>query len=169
MIGLLLLRPIRVTNSVKRLRRLSGWQRIGITASVLWLILGAFWGYNEGHFRGYRAVVQWRIDCILALPVAPPLPLKNSGRGPIKQTPATQQEWDNATPLDSTMLHDDGVPSSDIPIADQNCIQRSNQLWPEVLRLSWKYAALFAFVPIALGWPTAYGIIALVRWIRNWF
>jgi hypothetical protein len=32
--------------------RLNGWQRIGVVASVLWAIGGAFWGFNIGYHEG---------------------------------------------------------------------------------------------------------------------
>jgi hypothetical protein len=48
--------------SVKRLRRLNGWHRVGITASILWLVVGAFWGYKVGHLEGTRI---WQLDCIV--------------------------------------------------------------------------------------------------------
>jgi len=50
------------------------------------------------------------------------------------------------------------------------CIQQSNWRWPFVNHntFAW-YTALYSLVPIVLGWITAYGIIALVRWIRTGF
>jgi hypothetical protein len=49
------------------------------------------------------------------------------------------------------------------------CSQEFNKFWPEAIRNHWNYAALLGLVPIPLGWLTAYGIIALVRWIRAGF
>jgi hypothetical protein len=53
-----------LSSSVKRVKRLGGWHRIGITASILWLVVGAFWGYKVGDLEGLRTVVYWRFDCI---------------------------------------------------------------------------------------------------------
>jgi hypothetical protein len=115
------------SSSAKRVKRLGGWHRIGITASILWLVVGAFWGYKVGDLEGYRTVDHWRYDCI----------------------------WDQHA-----------VPS---PSVSDWCIQESNKLWPALNRNTWTYTALYALVPIVLGWLTAYGIIALVRWIRTGF
>jgi len=140
--------------SVKRLRRLSGWHRIGITASILWLVVGAFWGYKVGDLEGYRTVVHWRIDCIAHNGVT---------------------EWDrDGNPINGPPQASGGGVQID-PVTGERftasdwCIQQSNRLWPAVNRNTWTYAALYALVPIPLGWLTAYGIIALVRWIRTGF
>jgi len=138
---------------VKRLRRLSGWHRIGITASILWLVVGAFWGYKVGDLEGNRTVVYWRFDCI--------------GHNGVT-------EWDrdgkpiNGPPQMYVQGFLDPVTGERLWVSDW-CIQQSNKLWPAVNRKTWTYTALYALVPIVLGWLTGYGIIALVRWIRTGF
>ena len=140
--------------SVKRPKRLGGWHRIGITASVLWLVVGTFWGYKVGDLEGLRHMVFWRSDC-------------NAQKG--------ITEWDeNGNPIGGPPqefmdgLHLDPVTGNRLTVEDW-CIQKSEKIWPEVHRITWTYTALYALVPIVLGWLTAYGIIALVRWMRTGF
>ena len=141
------------SSSAKRVKRLGGWHRIGITASILWLVVGAFWGYKVGDLEGYRAVVYWRSDCIA-----------NNG----------VTEWDrDGKPINGPpQAYTDGLLD---PYTRERhgvsdwCIQQSNRLWPAVNRNTWTTTALYALVPIPFGWLTAYGIIVLVRWIRTGF
>jgi hypothetical protein len=49
------------SSSVKRVKRLGGWHRIGITASILWLFFGAFWGSKAAD------IDRWRADCMIKL------------------------------------------------------------------------------------------------------
>jgi len=142
------------SSSVKQEKRLGGWHRIGITASILWLVVGAFWGYKVGDLEGDRTVVYWRSDCIAHKGVT---------------------EWDReGKPINGPPqmyvggLYIDPFTGERLTVSDW-CIQQSNKLWPEVNRNTWTYTALYALVPIPLGWLTAYGIIALVRWIRTGF
>jgi hypothetical protein len=181
------------SSSAKRVKRLSGWHRIGITVSILWLFFGAFWGYKVGDLEGTRTIVYWRSDCRGKY--------GSAVESPPSKAPVTAYDATGApTTLDmSTFSPDDvdGIPvKSPPPIpsitdkygghllldpdqqerlveayqrADDWCDQQSQQLWPAVHRKIWTYTALYALVPIVLGWLTAYGIIALVRWIRTGF
>lgn len=127
---------------------------MGITASILWVVVGAFWGYKVGDLERTRTIVHWRFDCI-----------GNNG----------VTEWDrNGRPINGPPkaytdgLHIDPVTGERLWVSDW-CTQQSNKLWPEVNRETWTTTALHALVPIPLGWLTAYGIIALVHWIRTGF
>jgi hypothetical protein len=142
------------SSSVKRVKRLGGWHRIGITASILWFLVGAFWGYKLGDLEGYRTVVHWRIDCIAHDGVTK---WDRDGK-PINGPPQAFRDGLQIDPFTGERL----TPSD-------WCIQESNKLWPALNRNTWTDTALYALVPIPLGWLTAYGIIALVRWIRTGF
>lgn len=39
--------------------------------------------------------------------------------------------------------------------------------WPEAIKYHWWEALIVAVVPIPLAWLLAYGLIALIRWIRR--
>lgn len=41
--------------------RLSGWQRVGIAVSVVWLLAGGYWGNSAGLHKGDFAVRQFRM------------------------------------------------------------------------------------------------------------
>ena len=178
------------SSSVKRVKRLGGWHRIGITASILWLVVGAFWGHKVGDLEGYRAVVHWRLDCIVydgvtkwdrdgnpidgspqasggpaaspTTPVAPP-PKYTIGDAPTSRPAAspTTPVAPPAGPWDKYI-----VPATGERLTESDwCIQESNKLWPAANRITWTFTALYALVPIVLGWPMAY----VVRWIRTGF
>ena|ERR1035437_8593930 len=118
-----------LSSSVKRVKRLGGWHRIGITASILWLVVGAFWGYKVGDLEGLRTVVYWRFDCIAHNGVT---------------------EWDrNGKPINglpqasSVGVYIDPSTGERLWVSDW-CIQQSNNLWPAVNRDRWTYTALYA-------------------------
>ncbi len=154
------------SSSVKRVKRLGGWHRIGITASILWLVVGAFWGHKVGDLEGYRAVVHWRLDCIVYDGVTKwdrdgnPIdgsPQASGGPAASPTTPVAPP----AGPWDKYI-----VPATGERLTESDwCIQESNKLWPAANRITWTFTALYALVPIVLGWPMAY----VVRWIRTGF
>jgi hypothetical protein len=41
--------------------RLSGWQRVGVVFSVVWLLVGGYWGNSVGLHRGDFAVIQFTV------------------------------------------------------------------------------------------------------------
>jgi hypothetical protein len=61
--------------------RLNGWQRIGIVASVLWAISGAFWGNNLGIHEG-----DWTVEAYKLCLEAP-----NSNRASCEKT--FEKDW----------------------------------------------------------------------------
>ena len=40
---------------------LSGWQRVGVVLSVVWLLAGGYWGNSMGLHRGDFAVTQFTV------------------------------------------------------------------------------------------------------------
>jgi hypothetical protein len=170
-----------------------GWHRIGIATSILWLIVGAFWGYKVGDFEANRANVQWRFDCRSKY--------GSAVEAPPSKAPVTASDPTGApATLDmSTIKPDevDGIPVKSPPTipsitdkygrhlllnpdqqkrlvdayqrADDWCDQQSQQLWPTLNRNTWRYSALYSLVPIPLGWLVAFCVVALVRWIRAGF
>jgi hypothetical protein len=40
---------------------LSGWQRVGIVLSVVWLLVGGYWGNSMGLHKGDFAVTQFTV------------------------------------------------------------------------------------------------------------
>jgi hypothetical protein len=49
------------------------------------------------------------------------------------------------------------------------CNQEFAKEYPEAIKYHWVNAAIFAFVPIVLGWLVAWGAVATVRWVRRGF
>jgi hypothetical protein len=156
------------------MKRVGGWHRIGIAVSILWLVVGAVWGYKVGDVEGIRHIVYWRNDCwgkfgsgappskapvsayeVDGIPVPPPPPI-----------PSMTDEYGGHLALDPDQQK---RLAEAYKRADDWCDQQSKQLWPEAHRTTWTYTSLYSLVPIPLGWLTAYIIIALVRWIRIGF
>jgi hypothetical protein len=50
-----------------------------------------------------------------------------------------------------------------------SCDRSRDRDWRSSIQYHFQYAAICAFVPIPLAWGLAYGLIALVRWIRKGF
>ena len=40
---------------------LSGWQRVGVVLSVVWLLVGGYWGNSMGLHKGDFAVTQFTV------------------------------------------------------------------------------------------------------------
>ncbi len=188
------------SSSAKRVKRLSGWHRIGITVSIVWLVVGAFWGYKVGDLEGLRHMVYWRNDCrgkygsaagpppskapvtaydVDGNPVPPPEPATGPGANyqptydvdgisvpPPPPIPSMTDKYGGHLALDPDQQE---RLVEAYKRADDWCDQQSQQLWPARDRNTLTYEALYSLVPIPLGWLTAYGIIALVRWIRTGF
>jgi hypothetical protein len=41
--------------------RISGWKRVGVAVSVVWLLAGGYWGNSMGLHRGDFAVAQFAV------------------------------------------------------------------------------------------------------------
>jgi hypothetical protein len=118
---------------------LNGWQRIGIVASVLWAIGGGFWGNNIRIHEGDWVWQEYQF-CI---------------------EHADAKAENSASSLQAA--------SEDVAKKLDACDKARDKSWPAAISYHWVYGAFFGLVPILLGWLTAYGIIALLRWIRAGF
>jgi len=49
------------------------------------------------------------------------------------------------------------------------CRQIFEKEYPEAIKYHWYIAGAYALVPIPIGWLLAWGLFALVRWIRAGF
>ena len=106
---------------------LNGWVRIGLIASVAWILAGGVWGYN--------IVINDAHDVMI-----------------------TTSRICNYRP--------DGMPPRYSP---EECTERALAAQREAVQSHWAAAAIVAFVPILFGWLSAWGLIALVRWVRSGF
>ncbi len=52
---------------------------------------------------------------------------------------------------------------------DAACERSRDRDWNASIQYHFQYAAIFAFFPIPLVWGAIYGLIAVVKWIRNGF
>jgi hypothetical protein len=104
--------------------KLNGWKRIGIVASVMW-VLGAY-------------------------------------------THAFNSEYDS-TIKTSTLLSQDCFERADGQGEWQLCQKQQDEYIAAVYPAEVKWAALFALVPVPLGWGFVYLVLFIVRWVRHGF
>ena len=60
----------------------------------------------------------------------------------------------------------DGMPPRYSP---EECTERALAAQREAVHSHWAAAAIVAFVPILFGWLSAWGLVALLRWVRAGF
>jgi hypothetical protein len=49
------------------------------------------------------------------------------------------------------------------------CQRQASAAYEEAVKYHWHAAAIVAFVPIPFAWLSAWGLVALVRWVRAGF
>ncbi|HAH65248.1 MAG TPA: hypothetical protein DCL72_07185 [Rhizobiales bacterium] len=59
--------------------------------------------------------------------------------------------------------------SADIATTHENCSAYLSQRLADADTYKWKVAALTGLAPIPIAWLLVYGLIGLVRWIRQGF
>lgn len=122
----------------KPLKKLSGWQRIGLVLSVAWILYGAYWGNKDGLHQGDWTEIVYQSCMDDAQRFAA---LDNYSQSALKE-----QQRERAA-----------------------CDQQRDRNWQTAIQYHFQYAAICAFVPIPFGWGVVYGLIAVVKWIRNGF
>jgi hypothetical protein len=122
----------------KRIKKLNGWQRIGVVLSIVWVLYGAYWGNEYGLRQGDWTDLVYE-SCMDSA-----------------QTKAADAHY--SQPAQEQHARDDAA-----------CEQSRERDWGTSIQYHFQYAAICAFVPIPLAWGIVYGLIALVRWIRNGF
>jgi len=107
--------------------RLNGWVRIGLVASVAWILAGGVWGYN--------IVINDAHDVMIA-----------------------------------TSRICNYQPNGMLPrYSPEECTERALAAQREEVQSHWAAAAIVAFVPILFGWLSAWGLVALLLWVRVGF
>jgi hypothetical protein len=120
--------------------RLNGWQRIGIVASVVWVIAGGCWGYNIGYHEGGDVDRDF------------------------EQCRAGAQNW-YQNQYQGTPRYTTGDLIKDLGKCKSEYIKANK----EATSTGSLYAGLLALLPIPLGWFAVYKSIALFLWIREGF
>lgn len=124
-----------------RKRRLNGWQRIGVVASFVWAIGGAFWGFSVG-YNEYGLSVDYY------------------------QCTAGAQNWfENQDQYPNSRRYTRDDLERDLG----KCAAENLNAQKEASLSGALYAVLLALLPIPLGWLAVYKLIALLRWIREGF
>ena len=123
--------------------RLSGWKRIGIIVSVLWILGAGIYIYNQmmdGQLRKDRLICnEW------------------AEAARIKPTPSTSTADLHAHNLEYESRRDACYNMQfpyDLPTARKVALEAS---------------AFFTFVSLALGWGFVYLILFLVNWVKRGF
>jgi len=144
------------SNSEKQQRRMRGWHRIGITASILGFLAGGFWGYKAVSHRADQLLGGALIECLAS--------------GPENGSLVERMCLGKAVNSGSyTGLYECLAGGPDLSSTAEQCLQQAHKVAAEHIRTHWRYVGLCALVPLVLGWPIAYVLITLVRWIRTGF
>lgn len=122
--------------------RLSGWLRVGIVASVLWVVAGGLWASHVSiESRTAPVSVNWR-QCDEAA-------IASDARDP--PTPS-----------------DDSPDFASSPRA-RECSRRFSVQYVEAVQGHWIDAALVAFAPLPIFWAASWALLVTARWVRQGF
>jgi hypothetical protein len=108
--------------------RLNGWQRIGVVASVVWILIVLYAAWDGAAKKATSRYTTAYRECI----------------------EAPNSDWDRCATLTRPILE-------------------KHPPYKAFLEEDESYVAPLALLPVALGWLIAYGLVALVRWIRAGF
>jgi hypothetical protein len=144
--------------------KLSGWKRIGIIASVIWILGAGAYTYeseiDEASFPISRAHVSCDSAAKAPLPRKPPDFIPDPGTVPADSFPV-------APPPGYTV--DVPVPPGAVLAGSGDCHKQAE----DSLRLAVKNArldaSLVALVPVPLGWGVTYLVLFLARWAKRGF
>ena len=126
--------------------KLNGWKRIGIIASVIWILGAGAYTYDSEIDQASLPISKAYLSCDSA---AKALPRKAPDFIP---DPGTVPMPPGAVPADSRDCHKQAEDS--LTLAVKNA------------RLD---ASLVALVPVPLGWGITYLVLFLVRWVKRGF
>lgn len=128
----------RIWLMFKRIKKLNGWQRIGVVLSIVWVLYGAYWGNEYGLRQG-----DW--------------------------TDFVYESCMDSAQAKAADAHYSQPAQEEHARESAACEQSRERDWSASIQYHFQYAAICAFVPIPLAWGIVYGLIAVVRWIRNGF
>ncbi|MGA2965425.1 MAG: hypothetical protein ABSD64_04380 [Terriglobales bacterium] len=139
--------------------KLNGWKRIGIIASVVWILGAGAYTYDSEIEVASLRISEAHVSCDSAakapLTVTPPpgYTLESSSKAPdFFPDPGTVPMPPGAVPADSGDCHKQAEDS--LALAVKNA------------RLD---ASLVALVPVPLCWLFTYLVLFLVRWVKRGF
>ncbi len=110
--------------------KVNGWERIGIVASVVWILSAGAHTYQSEMDSASKGIASIHVACDSNL----------AGK--------TGNAWD---------------------MGFSECNKQANEMLAEANTNAWFSAALFAFVPVPLGWGFAYLVLFLLRWVKRGF
>jgi hypothetical protein len=167
--------------------RLGGWKRIGIIASVLWILGAGIFTYNSVNTYEWRTFYEQRNllrewDEAKAAPKAPPGFVPDAPQESATPSPAPPPEtlppnfFDNK-PAGSSVPPDLGEPTEHGPWEAyqdpkppcKDCALLEKQFLATHRRIALRASALIAFTTVALAWGLAYLILFLVNWVKRGF
>jgi hypothetical protein len=127
--------------------KLNGWKRIGIIASVVWMLGAGVYTYHSEMDRASLLIGEGYLSCGSAANA--PLPRKPPDSAP---EPGTVPVPPGTVLADSTDCHEQAENS--FALAAKNA------------RLE---ATLAALVPVPLGWGLTYLVLFVVSWVKRGF
>lgn len=138
--------------------RLNGWKRIGIVASVFWIVGAGAYTLKTRDDADQEAAATIYRNCA-----------------------STRDEIEHSQDVECGRQSERG-PMIDIPTAFQKCMSAFKEEHPELdcskrsedfavgtLSGDWMDAAIVGIAPVPFGWGFVYLILFLVRWIKRGF
>lgn len=144
--------------------RLSGWKRIGIIASVVWILGGGIYSYKAvQNYEWKQYSAQYDLLWDYAWHEARDKSVLDTS-GP--RFPAPSEE----------LLHDVAEAEEYLrraapepPVVCDACKLLKQQYYANHTRIALKRSAPVAFIPVPVGWGLAYLILFLVNWVKRGF
>lgn len=163
--------------------KLSGWKRIGIITSVIWILGAGTYTYDSEIDRASLAISRTYLSCDSAAKaptsrdILDQVAAENAGgqsRVPPK-TPDSAPE-PGTVPADSHPVTPPPGYTVEVPVppgavlADsRDCHKHAEDSLALAAKNARLDASLAALVPVPLGWGITYLVLFLVRWVRRGF
>ncbi len=167
--------------------RLNGWKRIGIIASVVWILGAGAYTYDSEIERGSLLRSEAYLSCDSA-PKAPtgnifdqiaagnaggqaPLPRKapdsEPGTVPMPPGAVSADSLPEMPPPGYTV--EVPVPPGAVPADSGDCHKQAEDSLTLAVKNARLDASLAALVPVPLSWGVTYLVLFLVRWVKRGF
>jgi hypothetical protein len=128
--------------------KINGWKRIGIIASVIWVIGAGMFTLNVLGKKASDSYAFWYGECMK-----------------VRDDAAQSARERCSKQLDESACND--IYDKEHP---DNCAATTPDAYrPEVVSAQWTAAAVVGFLPIPFAWGFVYLAVFLVRWVKRGF
>ena len=151
--------------------KLNGWKRVGIIASVVWILGAGAYTYDSEIERASLSISEAHLSCDSAAKA--PFPRKAPDFIP---DPGTVPMPPGAVPADSLPVTPPPGYTVDVPVppgavlADsRDCHKQADDSLTLAVKNARLDTTLVALVPVPLGWGLTYLVLFLARWVKRGF